>query len=178
MAEISRPNNRYGSWIYNYLCNMCLSPLMFLVWISIRARCTTLFDKVCQWLATGRWFSQGPQVSSANKTDRHDITEILLKVALKHHQTKKQTNKPINRYNQNLFTDDWRSKCGISKQRSNLKTNILCYPEMAKSSKPLPIFIEKSSSNLFICFFFLVRALDVAVFYRLLYVNQGPEDCF
>jgi hypothetical protein len=30
---------------------------------------TPLYDKVCQWLAT-------------NKTDRHDVTEILLKVAL------------------------------------------------------------------------------------------------
>jgi len=28
------------------------------------------------------WFSPGPPVSSTNKTDRHDITEILLKVAL------------------------------------------------------------------------------------------------
>jgi hypothetical protein len=40
---------------------------------------TTLCDKVCQRLATGQWFSP---VSSTNKTDRHDITEILLKVAL------------------------------------------------------------------------------------------------
>ena len=40
---------------------------------------TTLCDKVCQWPATGRRFSP---VSSTNKTDRHDITEILLKVAL------------------------------------------------------------------------------------------------
>ena len=31
---------------------------------------------------TGRWFSLGPPVSSTNKTDHHDITEILLKVAL------------------------------------------------------------------------------------------------
>jgi len=60
------------------------------VWISIRARCTTLCDKFCQWLATGRWFSPGPPVSSTNKTDRHDITEILLKVAL---SWNKQTNK-------------------------------------------------------------------------------------
>ena len=37
-----------------------------------------LCDKVCQWRAT----------SSTNKTDRHDITEILLKVAL---NTIKQT---------------------------------------------------------------------------------------
>jgi hypothetical protein len=43
---------------------------------------TTLCNKVCQWLATGRWFSPGMLVSSTNKTDRHDITEILLKVAL------------------------------------------------------------------------------------------------
>ena len=78
----------YGSWIYNYLCNQCLSPLMLWVRISVRARCTTLYDKVCQWLATGRWFSPGPPVSSTNKTDRHDITEILLKVAL---STIKQT---------------------------------------------------------------------------------------
>jgi hypothetical protein len=34
------------------------------------------------WLATGRWFSPDPPVSSTNKTERHDITEILLKVAL------------------------------------------------------------------------------------------------
>ena len=37
---------------------------------------------VFQWLTTGRWFSSGPPVSSTNKTDRHHITEILLKVAL------------------------------------------------------------------------------------------------
>ena len=35
-----------------------------------------------QWLVTGRWFSPGTPVSPTNKTDRHDITEILLKVAL------------------------------------------------------------------------------------------------
>jgi hypothetical protein len=35
----------------------------------------------CQWLAAGWWFSLGTQISSTNKTDRHDITEMLLKVA-------------------------------------------------------------------------------------------------
>ena len=43
---------------------------------------TTLCNKVSQWLAAGWWFSPGTPVSSANKTDRHDIIEILLKVAL------------------------------------------------------------------------------------------------
>jgi hypothetical protein len=38
----------------------------------------TLCVKVCQWLATGLWFSPDTPVSSTNKTDRHDITEILL----------------------------------------------------------------------------------------------------
>ena len=40
---------------------------------------TTLCDIVCQWVAAGRLFSP---VSFFNKTDRHDIGEILLKVAL------------------------------------------------------------------------------------------------
>ena len=57
---------------------------------SIRARCTTWWDEVCQWLATDRWFSPGPSVSSTNKTDRHDIAEMLL-------NTIKQTNKQTNR---------------------------------------------------------------------------------
>ena len=70
----------YGSWIYNYLCNQCLSPMMFWVQIPIRERCTILCDKVCQWSVTGRWCSPSTPVSSTNKSDRHDIAEILLKV--------------------------------------------------------------------------------------------------
>jgi hypothetical protein len=57
----------YGSWIFNYLCNQCLSSLMLWVRISIRARCTTLSNKVYQWLATGRWFSPGSPVSSTSR---------------------------------------------------------------------------------------------------------------
>ena len=74
----------YGTWIYNYLCNQCLSPLMLRVRIQLRwgVLDTTLCDKVCQWLAAGQWFSPGTPVSSTNKTDRHDIAEILLKVVL------------------------------------------------------------------------------------------------
>ena len=44
-------------------------------------------DKVYQLLARGRWFSLGTPVSSTTKTGRHDIAEILLKVALKHHKS-------------------------------------------------------------------------------------------
>jgi hypothetical protein len=42
----------------------------------------TLCDKVCQWFTTGRWFSPWTPVSSINKTAHHDITAILMKVAL------------------------------------------------------------------------------------------------
>ena len=46
-------------------------------------------DKVYQLLAHGRWFSPGTSTSSTTKTGRHDIAEILLKVAL---TTKNQIN--------------------------------------------------------------------------------------
>ena len=69
-----------GRWIYNYICNQYISPLTLWVRIPLRRGVldTTLCDQVCQWLAAGRWFSPDTSVSSTNKTDRHDITEILL----------------------------------------------------------------------------------------------------
>ena len=74
----------YGSWIYNYPCNQCLSPQTLWVRIPIRRGVldTTLCDKVCQSLVAGRWFSLCTPVSFTNKTDSYDIAEILLKVAL------------------------------------------------------------------------------------------------
>jgi len=42
---------------------------------------TTLCDNVRQLYVTCLWFSLGTPVSSTNKTDHYDITEILLKVA-------------------------------------------------------------------------------------------------
>jgi hypothetical protein len=64
---------------------LCLSPLTLRVWTLLRRGVldATLYDKVCQWLATGGWFSSGIPVSSTNKTDHQRyITEILLKVSL------------------------------------------------------------------------------------------------
>jgi hypothetical protein len=107
----------YGSWIYNYLYNQCLSPLMFWVRISIRARYTTLCDKVRQWLATCRWFSPEPTVSSTNKADRHDKTEILLKVAL---NTTKQTNSEMSHIWKEYLTSE------IIKQDKSSKYYTLC----------------------------------------------------
>jgi hypothetical protein len=65
----------YDSLIYNYLCNRCLLPLT--LWVRILLRWgildTTGCDKVCQWIAVGRWFSLGNAVSS-NKSNYHMIT--------------------------------------------------------------------------------------------------------
>jgi hypothetical protein len=43
-------------------------------------------------LAHGRGFSPGTPASSTTETDRHDIAEILLKVALKHKKSINQIN--------------------------------------------------------------------------------------
>ena len=43
---------------------------------------TTLWDQVCQWHTAGGWFSPVTPVFPINKTYLHNITEILLKVAL------------------------------------------------------------------------------------------------
>jgi hypothetical protein len=51
----------YGSWIYNYLCNQCLSPLVLWVRISIRARCKTL--------------------SSGKKEDQGSYNELICKTS-------------------------------------------------------------------------------------------------
>jgi hypothetical protein len=40
--------------------------------------------KVCQWLATGRWFSPGTPLSSTNKTERYDIWNIV-EIGVKHY---------------------------------------------------------------------------------------------
>ena len=58
---------------------------------NYKKRCTRLAaasDKAYQLLAHGWWFSPGTPASSTTKTDRHDIAEILLKVAVKHQNSK------------------------------------------------------------------------------------------
>jgi hypothetical protein len=59
------------------LANLKKSPLK-----PGSARLAAASDKVYELLAHGRWFSPGTPTSSTTKTGRHDIGEILLKVAL------------------------------------------------------------------------------------------------
>ena len=60
----------------------------------------TASDKVYQLMTHGRWFSPCTPASSTTKTGRHDIAEILLKVAL---STKNQIKSNL-KHSLNIFT--------------------------------------------------------------------------
>jgi hypothetical protein len=79
-CSINRSDSGQNFWIYILFLwmNELLSSYSLALWFW----CTTLCNKVCQWFAAGQWFSLGAPVSSTNKPDRHNITEILLKVVL------------------------------------------------------------------------------------------------
>ena len=73
----------YDSWIYNYLCNQSLSLLKLWIRTPFMAKYTR-YNIIWESLSVTcdrSWFSPGTPVSSTNKTGRHDITEILLKVS-------------------------------------------------------------------------------------------------
>ena len=75
----------YVSCIYNYLCKQCLSTLKLWVQIPLMAKCTRyniMWLTFVSDLQQVGGFSPSTLVSSNNKTDRYDITETLLKVAL------------------------------------------------------------------------------------------------
>ena len=79
--------------------NNSYKPITNTTWVHARLcklqkGCTRLAaasDKVYQLLAQGRWFSPGTPASSTTKIGRHDIAEILLKVALKQHKSINQS---------------------------------------------------------------------------------------
>jgi hypothetical protein len=73
-------------WIYNYLCNQCLSPLTLWVRIPFMRGVldTTLCDKVCLWLSTGQWFFPSTTVSSTNKSDCHRYNWNIVDCGIKH----------------------------------------------------------------------------------------------
>jgi hypothetical protein len=82
--------------------NNSYKPITNAVWVraqlcKLQKRCTrlaTASDIAYQLLAHGRWFSPA---SSTTKTCRHDIAEILLKVAL-------------NTNNQSIFLPDYNNR--------------------------------------------------------------------
>jgi hypothetical protein len=84
IREHSWPCLFHISWMYNYQCNRCLSPLP--LWFESRSwrgiLHIILCDEVCYWLAEGWWSSPGTLVYG--KTDRHDNRNIV-ESGVKHH---------------------------------------------------------------------------------------------
>jgi hypothetical protein len=77
---VGLPNNSYKlntntAWVRAWFCRLQKGALDLQPQVI-----------VYQLLAYGRWFSQSTPASSTTKTGRHDIAEILLKVALKHNK--------------------------------------------------------------------------------------------
>jgi hypothetical protein len=85
----------------------------FVIYQKGCTRLAAVSDKAYQLLAHGWWFSSGTPASSTTKTGRHDIAEILLKVAL---NTKDQIkSNQIIRPSTNLY---------VSPSRVNYYTNL------------------------------------------------------
>ena len=108
LTKVGLPNNSHKpiintAWVHARLC-------------KLQKRCTRLAsDKAYQLLDHGRWFSLGTQASSTTKTGRHDIAEILLKVAL-------------NTKNQSINTRKWRlfrSKHTVTLQIFSFQFNLI-----------------------------------------------------
>jgi hypothetical protein len=92
-------------------------------------------NKVCQWLATGRWFSPGPLVSSTNKTDHRDIAEMLLQVAL--NTIKPNETKPnfLIKVDFCYFDHSYWWRFGIDLYNRDT-TNMLCNGGRVRTTKP------------------------------------------
>jgi hypothetical protein len=115
MTQFKNPYEGPGgsmSWYLDYLTtHASLSPIrrgFAPGFVNYKTGCTRLApasDKVYQLLAHGRWFSPGTPASSTIKTGRHDIAEILLKVALNTKNQIKQLTKmhTNNRRNRDKF---------------------------------------------------------------------------
>jgi hypothetical protein len=83
-------------------------------------------------LAHGRWFSPGTPASSTTKTGRHDIAEILLKVAL----NTKSLKKTLLKNYENMFFEKLRS--------FNINNKLFLYSKI-KTNYIIEPFIENSN---------------------------------
>ena len=150
---------------------MCLG-----LWIPIRVRCTTLCDNVCQWLATGRWFSTGPPDSSTNKADHHDITEVAL--------NKQTWNQWYYRYSYiccNLdlhleFDSEEQIKTKLYNKRDDFNFPIVNFPFICSNSPAAPVYGVKlylSVDMVFQSLWFLSGVFDGVLLLTMKLRNQG-----
>ena len=104
-------------------------------------------DKVYQLLAHVRWFSAGTPASSTAKTGRHDIAEIMLKVALN------TINKSINQStssNENAF------ECCISfrsRRTRSISSTFVCVDSMSTQWPPYLPLLRRWIFRLYNCWY-------------------------
>ena len=75
-------SSSYGSWNYNYLCNQYLSPLKLYVHVKMYSIQHYVIKFVSDLRQVGGFRRVLMFPPPIKKTDRHEITYILLKVAL------------------------------------------------------------------------------------------------
>ena len=82
--EASYYERKIYTFVIVILWYLNLQPPVQSVLITTKLWVRILFSATCTrwWLAVDRWFSVRTPVSYTNNSDLHDITEILLKVAL------------------------------------------------------------------------------------------------
>ena len=134
----------------NHACSFVL--------LKYKKGCTRLAaasDKVYQLLAHGRWFSPGTPASSTTKTGRHDIAEILLKVALKHQKSKSNqiNSTSINMTLSTIFIECHSVRMAVqSKISLNTSPSVLLLPGMLKhGSSPKFILTILLFSHVHVC---------------------------
>ena len=154
---IGLPNNSY-------------KPITNTVWVRTRLcklqkRCTRLTvasDKVSQVLAHGRWFSPGTPASSTAKTGRHDIAEILLKVALNTINQIKSNHRILIPLARSIFNNIWE----ITDNRvsmMNIKNKSRYTGVFPLSSKPEGKYPGKTSCNLQMLFCTTLKTFAVVL---------------
>jgi hypothetical protein len=89
-------------------------------------------DKIYQLLVHGRWFSPATPASSTTKTGRHEIAEILLKVALNTKSNQIQITRIVN--NTNIFNTKKENKI---KQITRTVNNIIIFNKKKENKTKL-----------------------------------------
>ena len=168
---------RVAQWVrsLHLTIHTSLSPIwrgFALGFVNYKKRCTRLAaasGKVYQLLAHGRWFSPGTPASSTTKTGRHDIAEILLKMALKHQKSIKSINEHTKRAaDQDLLQGDCQSPNNFVRSISILTTILYqvrtgsLYTCFILLSPILPLRYQKEGQGVVIFFDLIVQTIIIA----------------
>jgi hypothetical protein len=108
--------------------------------------------QVCQWFAVCRWFSPSTPMSSTNKTDRSEKTEILLKMAINQTKNKRKLSPTLGCVMGPIFTS-------LSNDIFHIFSPVVSYPlqcSVCSSLFPFIVFLGLALSVFFWLFPFVV----------------------